>query len=312
MLNERFGPEHLAKEVRDKLDPRRNTVESHVPEVSMSSELNKVTEADIRPLLPEVDGTVLVLQRNAADDRELNSPDIGRIKPESCKEVKQKAESFFSDMIEKIDQGERDKIDFMIVAGDTTLKTPDGIVSTHKRAAETANIVLEGLKKVMSDNSISEDQIINNTAVANGGVIEVSGLRDLLIMEESNEFVELLKKEYGTGKEFWQAYEEDLKKEEREEMGAEGPSEIADRVRYTLSTLSNISKKYHKDNPGRRLVVWAVSHYDSISPYLKKHVHGVSTEDNYLPIEQGGGITIDVGKDGSANTEISGQTFQIN
>jgi hypothetical protein len=127
-----------------------------------------------------------------------------------------------------------------------------------------------------------------------GKPIELSSgrLRDLRMFEDSPEFVQFLKNKYGSGKEFWVAYEVAKERETRLAMGAEGPEDIANRVDAYLKVVAKAMKSYTALHPGRRVVVWAVSHYDCISPYVKKQVAQLNETDfldNYFPIEQGGG-----------------------
>jgi len=273
--------------------------------------IEKIEVKDIQPKIPELGGTTIVLQRNAKDDRRLNSTDIGALEVEAAEQVKFSAKVFFDKIFEGLTEKERLSVDVMIVASDTTLITPGGIISPHKRAVETADRVIVGLKESMSGFSLSEQQFLNSSATQDGGVIEVSELRDLLMVRESPEFMAFLVEKYGSGMEFWDAYENDTEKETRLKMGAEGPEEIADRVNHALSLQTQIAREYHLANPSRRLIIWAVSHYDSISPFIKKHVTGTDLK-KYLPVDQGAGITIEINKDGAASCDLREQKIKLN
>ena len=112
------------------------------------------------------------------------------------------------------------------------------------------------------------------------------------------------------GKEFWIAFEEDIEKEKRIEMGAEGPDEIADRLKQVVSILSRYARMYHKNNPGRRLVIWAATHYDTISPFVKRGIFGVGKEVP-LGVDYGAGISIGIDSAGNLTTRIDGQEHTI-
>lgn len=274
-------------------------------------EIGKIEAKDIQAKIPELGETTLVLQRNAKDDRRLDSADIGALEAGAAEQARLQAKDFFGKIFDGLTEDERKSVDIMVVASDTTLITPSGIVSPHKRAVETADQVISGLRESMKNFSIAEQQFLNNSATQDGGAVEVSGLRDLKMVNESPDFMAFLVKKYGSGAEFWDAYESDVEKETRLKMGAEGPEEIADRVNYALSLQMQIAREYHKANPGRRLIVWAVSHYDSMSPFIKKHVTNIDLK-TYLPVDQGAGITIKVDKNSKAACELHNQKIKLN
>lgn len=266
--------------------------------------IERITSRDIEPRLPAPNETVMVLQRNAKDMREPGN-DFGALEKEAVEKTRAEAKLFFERLFSELPEDERETIDVMIVASDATLLTPDGQLCEHRRAVETAEIIIQALKESMKQFNIPEDSFLNITG-SNGEPIAVSELRDLLMFEESPEFVKYMTEKYGTGKEFWVAYETDAEKEKRIEMGVEGLKEIADRVNYALTVRARIAAEHHKTNPGRRLVIWNVSHYDAISPFIKEHIAGVDVTD-YLPVEHSGGITIQIDDKGQPHATIKNQ-----
>lgn len=272
--------------------------------------IEKITAKDIRPEVPETDGTVMVLQRNARDNRDYRSSEFGALEKEAREKVRAQSAEFFNELFNALPKKDRKKIDVMVIASDASLITPDGKTSEHKRAVETAEEVIAGLKESMKEFELSEDQFLNSIATTEGGAIEVSGLRDLLMLEESQEFVDFLTEKYGTGQDFWEAYEEDKEKKKRLELGVEGSKEIADRVNYELTVQARIAQEHHRANPGRKLVLWAISHYDSLSPFIKQHVLGKDVT-TYLPVEQGGGITLSISKGGQISSTIQDQEINF-
>ncbi|MDP1884544.1 MAG: hypothetical protein Q8L10_04190 [Candidatus Moranbacteria bacterium] len=276
-----------------------------------SLEIERITSADLQVRAPEMDETVIVLQRNAKDDRRENSEDIGALEKEAAEQARKKAKEIFDGIFGRLSEKERKTLDVMIVASDAVLTTPSGIKNNHKRAVETAEQIISGLRESMEEFDILENQFLNSSATQDGGTIEVSELKDLSMMEESPEFVDFLKNKYGTGAEFWDAYEADLEKETRLQMKAEGPDDIARRVNYALSVQAQIAHEYHMANPGRRLIIWAVSHYDSISPFIKKNIAGMDMK-SYLPVDQGAGISINIDNQGKATCVIQEKEIGLN
>ena len=130
------------------------------------------------------------------------------------------------------------------------------------------------------------------------------------MLSESPDFVEHLKEKYGTGKKFWINYELDTEKEAREKMDAEGVDRIAERMRYFLSMLTKAAEQRHKEDPGKRLVIWAMSHYDAISPFVKKRILAQPATE-YLPVNAAAGITMEATRDGKVKTQLGGQEFDV-
>ena len=283
--------------------------EENSPEIRMD-----IRGEDIHPEIPENGGTVLVLQRNARDDRsDPSSPEYGALVPEAAEEAEKTAENFFNEIFDDLSEDEKGKVAIIVFASDAALTTPSGANSLHKRAFETGERVLGGIKESMARNGISPKQLLNNSPSGKGEPVGATGLVDLTMFKESPAFVKHMLEKYGPDKEFWLEYEDDNEIDAREKLGAEGPVEIAIRMREALTSLTqDVATSYHKSNPDSLLYIWAVSHYDSISPWLKGYVYQADPTKLYAPVEQGGGITIKIDKENkSAETTIGGETFKI-
>ena len=304
--------EHLIGNIRNSRGPANFDMQSADPDTgqSESEKIELITVQDIRREIPQVEGTAIILQRNAKDDRQdPESSDYGALVSAAAEKARLGAKEFFSEIFAGLGPEEIKSLDIMVVASDATLITEKGQTSPHKRAVETAEQVISGLQEAMAEHSVSDEQLLNNAASAHQGPIELSGLRDLRALEDSPEFIKFLQAKWGD--KFWLAFEDDSERETRIAMGAEGPIEIANRVKYFLTVIANAMKVYHQENPGRRVIVWAVSHYDSISPYIKEHVAKMDTLKTYLPVEQGGGITITISPDGQVKTKIKDTDYSI-
>jgi hypothetical protein len=283
-------------------------------ETTQQPKIEKVTTADLRPVLPKIDGTTFILQRNAKDNRVPGTPDIGALVPENAQSSQDQAREYFQEIFKHLGPEEKAQIDILIVAADTHLITPT-LRSEHQRAVETAAQVMIGLKKAMIENQIPETQLLNKT----GEPIQLSSRRliDLRMMDESPDFVKWLKERSTVDgvfneKSFWIAYEDDENevRQKRLEMKVEGPEDIAERVDGYVATLNNAMKFYHESHPGRRVIVWGISHYDAISPWLKLKVADMSKTD-YLPADQGAGIVVEMKKGEPATTQIGGNNYTI-
>ena len=275
------------------------------------SKVEKVTIDDLRIETPESGGTAFVLQRNAKDNRDPDSEiEMGALVPEAAEQVKIHTKESLDRIFQSLSPEERKGVDMLVVAADTKLETPmPDIKSEHKRAVETAEQVIAGIKQSLQEFSLPETQLLNKS----GKPIELSSkkLEDLRMFEDSPKFVQFLVDKYGTGLEFWVAYEDDVERETRKQMGAEGPDDIAKRVDDYLTTLANAMKSYHQSHPGRRVIVWVESHYDTISPFIKLRIAKMEKA-SYLPVDNGAGIVITLDKDqNEASTVIKGNRYDF-
>ena len=96
----------------------------------------------------------------------------------------------------------------------------------------------------------------------------------------------------GMSVEAFAAYEMDADKEEREAMGAEGVYDILDRTKKSVDMLSRYARWFHLQNPGKRLVIWTATHYDTISP-LVKDATNVGFEE-FVGVDYGAGVVVEV------------------
>lgn len=296
--------------------------EGPTPSEIVKPKLERLTAADIKVEVPKTGETSLILQCNAKDDRSANSPDIGMLIPTEAEAARDISYEHFKKLLGELSPQERQKVDILVLASEAKLKTETGIDSPHKRAVETGVQVISGLQQAMTEFSLPESQLLNTASAQEGeqpAPYEVSELRDLRMMEESPEFVQYLIEQEGkgeawTGQGFWQAYEIDKYKTVREKMGVEGPLDIADRMAYFMTLAAHTSAEYHRTHPGRRLVIWANGHYDSMSPFLKKYVAMLDDStvlDEYLPVDKKGGLTFKFDPEGKLSTNIKDQHIDL-
>lgn len=267
----------------------------------------KIEKSDIKPTLPEIGGTEIVLQRHGKYERSADSPNVGSLTEEGVKEVYELSKDFFSELFDSASEDERKQVDVLVIASDTQYK------GGGHRSMETAEQTIKALKEELKRLELDESQLLNSSGrySGDGEVRPTPKLREPQMFNESPEFVEFMREKYGDiNLDFWIAFEEDTEKETREAMGAEGPDEIADRVKLMVDVLARYSRFYHKKHPDRRLVIWAATHYDTISPYVKREIFEVG-KDAVLQVDYGGGISINLDKDGGGVVKIAGKEYDV-
>lgn len=250
----------------------------------------------------------IVFMRNGGDNREVDSSssEFGALKPEEIENIKKEIESFCDKLIESLPPEEREKIDFMVMSGASNLIMPGGKSSKHSRTLDSANEALKAIKTSLDKYGLSDGQLLTPEPV------KLKELSELKMLEDSSEFVDFLIEKYGTEKKFWIAYEVDLEKKKRLEMGVEGPKDIAGRVNDFLKIIKHNLEVCHKERPERRVVAFAYATYDTMSPWFKEHVVKVATpEEYYMPVKHRGGTIIKIDKSGDATTKINGEQYSL-
>jgi hypothetical protein len=106
----------------------------------------------------------------------------------------------------------------------------------------------------------------------------------------------------------WAAHEMDSEKEIREETGAEGVYTMLDRTKQGISVLARYAAAFHEANPDKRLIIWATSHYDTISPLVKDATNTEFSE--YLPVDYGAGVVMNI-EPGSREVGLTAQAQRV-
>lgn len=275
-----------------------------------------ITREDLK--FPEFDeGEALVaLICNVKDVRKVDDGEIGALYPEQAAEFRESVKRLLTETYERLPQDEREKLDIVVVAGDTPLVTPgeNGLRVDQQRAVLTGEQAIAAIREVMSEHDIDSDTHL----VADGEKpVAISHLRDVNMLHQADKpnvkrFMDYMMSKYGTGRELWMAYEDDTEKELREELEVEGPDGVADRMSKLVNLCSYMADLCQQDDPSRRVIVLAVGHYDNISPWAKKNLMGINPADGFIPVEKAGGLVITRGTDGTATTTVGGKQYPLN
>ncbi len=275
-------------------------------------QLEKITSADLHLEIPGPEETAIVLQCNARDNRNPEVPiPLGALMPEAAEALRRNTIEILRNGLASLSPEQKKQVDFLVVAGDSVLGALEPELKSsgqpYKRAVDSAQEVLKAIEACIDEYGLDRTQLLNKS----GKPIELSSgkLRDLLIFDDSPEFVQFMRDKYGTKKEFWVAYEDDVEKETREALGAEGPREIAERIRGYLRVLANAFDFYHRKHPERSVIVWAVTHYDSISPFVKSQT-GMKMTD-YLGVDKGAGIVVRLKPGALPESTIGGHRYEF-
>lgn len=272
-----------------------------VPEKS-----SKVEKEDI--ILPElqVGETSIVFQRHGKYDRDRDSKTAGSVTPENSQELYDHDTETFDKLFTQPDT-------YVLFVSSDTQYAGKGF-----RSLETAEIAQQAAKDSLEAVGLdANERIINfnpdfSTArhdETDQDVRPLAGIREPQIFNPRDvEYITHLQEKHGYGDDEaktgispkgWAFHEFDGERDVRETTDAEGEEELIKRTKKTLAVLERYSRVWHASNPDKRLVIWAASHYDTISP-LVREVDGVLREENgdladvYQGVDYGGGVVINI------------------
>ena len=244
---------------------------------------------------PPPGGTLIVMQRHGNYNRE-----TGHLSVEGKQDTLERSRKMISDIIEKVPEEERKYVSLLVVASPT-------IKNEGQRSMETASAVIESATDVFEQLGVPKENIITKTPRP------AEDIEEPRIFKGDMTYWKFLVDKYGKGtKEFWKAYEDDMHEEERQEMGAEGPIEMSDRFAHFTNVLGRYAHLFHtnhSDEPAR-LIIWEVSHFDTITVYVKNHVAKIP-QTEYVPVDYDGGVGLVIDADNKASITIKETTYPV-
>jgi len=285
-----------------------SSAESNIVENSTKELENpEVSALDINRCAPEIGGSKVILQRHESYRRkpDEHGEGLGSLTPESAQKAYDQSKAILDDMLGSLTEEEKKDVYFLVVGSDTKFR------QQGQRSMETAGRVLSALNDKIAADGLNPEQVLNNRSQSKG-VAPIKKMQAPRFIDDSADYLAFLEETYGgENQAFWKAYEEDTHKDIREQMNAEGPDDMDARFTKYVATLSKYAESFHKDNPGKRLVIWGVSHYDTVSPYIKRHI--TKTDPNqYLAVDYGAGVSVEIDHAGMATSQFQGKEYKVN
>ena len=267
-----------------------------------SPEIKNIRPDDIREALPPVGGTDIVLQRHGEYVRDVEDTLVGSLTPEAQERVAVLVRKKIETMLDS--DGEDGNVAFLVTG------SPTRYHEGGQRSLETAEIVRSIISSALTEHGLDSGSLLNNRS-AKKSVATIKKVEEPRFLDERDPYFQFLLEKHGgkMGQDFWTDFEADTYRDERIAFGSEGPDEIDARFVTYVNALKRFAESFHKDNPNSRLVIWNVSHYDTISPFIKRHVDH-SDKDRDLPVEHGGGITLEL-RSGQMTTEVGGNHYEV-
>ena len=296
--------------------------------------VEKLERKETRLELPSVGGTFIGILRNGDDFR--GNPkqmaeaekvpggiEIGKLMPSAAAEARTFSEQQLESLLANLTAEEKAQVDIIVVASDAklgSLATKDGSTpAPHQRCVETGKSVLEGIQSAMEKSGLASTQLLNfkfhkETPVTEGAQpLVLHDIEDIQMRPRTEEYFAFLKEQgKETGTNMWVAYETDVYKEKREEMGVEGPEEISKRMQAFIERAEKLASGQHQRSPGRRLLALAIAPRDVVGPWLNIQVSGLPAEGHEVPrIENLAGFGIAIDPEGKATIKLAGKQAEL-
>lgn len=280
-------------------------------------QIQKIEKQDI--VVPHLNPgeSAIVFQRHEKYERDRDSEIAGSLIQEHAEAATERYKKYFTELFSQDEAGETM---LFFISSDTQY------AGKGYRSMETAQLAQDAAIEVLIEMGIDyRDRIININPDFKTRSFKETGQNirpDNKIVEPdiftNSNYVDFLRDKYGkedgpgTGisQKAWAMHEMDAEAEVRESFGAEGVHDIVDRTKKSLAILERYSRLFHATNPNKKLLIWASSHYDTISPLVKDATGTDFSE--YLPVDYGGGIVIRLGNNGTGDfLEAQDQTVPI-
>ena len=272
-----------------------------------------IEKEDIKVPSLSVGESAIVFQRHGKYERDKASERSGSVTADSVEDLTTRDQAFFDELLEN----EPNPEDVMVLFVSSDTKYGQGY-----RSMETARVAEDTAAEAFRAKGLDPSaQIINLNPDFKTKVFDKTGQAirpDAKIHEpeflDNQGYVQFLKDKYSDGTSLtpkaWAMHEMDADKEIREEFGAEGVHDIVDRTKKSLAIMERYAKIFHANNPGKKLIIWASSHYDTLSP-LTKDATGTDFGD-YLPVDYGAGVTIELKNGQEPRFEVAGEKVALN
>jgi len=307
-----FEPKEPSKPALTQKQMREGAGGTNQEELSRLDKVEKmegITEKDLSREMPEKGGAEVVMLRHGKYIRDTKHEQSGSLVEGEAANIYEQTLALLRSKFDGLLEEDRKDVTFLVVASDTSYGNAKGM-----RSFETAAEVSRAIRDIIQEYGLSPSQFLNirskRSREAESAQPAINKtIREPQMFENSPEFVAFLKEQYGDR--FFAAFESESEylKGVREKMGAEGVEDILERYSKFMDILRNFSDVRHEKNPNERLLIFPVSHYDTISPYVKEKIMRLDTKEYYLPVEYGAGVSINIDPKGVASSVVGGRKY---
>ncbi len=253
---------------------------------------NEIRE-DLRESLPDF----VILQRhgsyhNLSSGDTVGEEDLGRLTEEGKMEVRSVAENEIRNILQRASKKGKN-VNFFILNSPSALEEPDTGRQFGKRAKDSGVVVAQTVKDIASQDFPQANVSIIEFGRTESGTRDTQHLREpnyhfvssaLKRGEDPTDYKRALLESFGENGR-WEAYHNvPVELEEiRERVGAEGPIDISNRVKFLIRALREYSSKYGYSGPDSVNVYWLITHNDILRSVVQHGLGAGESAQGYNP-----------------------------
>lgn len=270
----------------------------------------KIEKQDINAPNLKSGESAIVFQRHGKYSRDRDAADAGSLLADDARDIYGNDQKFFQDLLKDPEAAE--DVYAFFVSSDTQY------AGKGHRSMETGQLAQNAAREAFESMGLDPNEHIINfnpdfkTArhdETDQDIRPMAGIREPQIFNPEDEaYFKLLQEKYGYADEEhktgltpkgWAMHEMDAEREARLATNAEGEQDLMARTDRSLAVLERYARVWHANNPGKKLVIWATSHYDTVSPLVKNAEGRFEDEngdltDEYLAVDYGAGVVINI------------------
>jgi|GEM_PF-5461134 len=182
------------------------------------------------------------------------------------------------------------------------------------RGKETIKEILNTISSEMANDTEIGKKLKENVYIAGIGPNEKLRELDIFYIFDAPDpraYIKALHEKFGK-EDWWEPYYnivqelEDLRKETK----AEGPKDLTKRFESVIKIAKLYSDKIRKEDSGKNLVIWMVSHMELIRSFLQYKLEAGKEVENYVP-NYNESLDINISPDGKMTTEFRGKEYEV-
>lgn len=245
-----------------------------------------ILSQEVGELLKEKPLALIILQRHGGpiipiSDESVEANTAGFLSEDGMQGVKSHTEL----ILEQLGSNSND-LDFLVCASPTALESRTG-VKYGKRAIHTARVIQDTIRN--SFTKFTNWKLLNDTFpnadLSNIKLIEPN-IHYIVGSSDPRAYITALQEYFGDKR--WERYHSSASEDEnlekiRKEIGAEGSPDIAERTIDFFKVLKRYALKHTIKNPDRPLIIWLVSHNDSLRSLLQWGLKAGIQAEGYSP-----------------------------
>ncbi len=256
--------------------------------------------------------TIVILQRNAQTNEDRTGKHHGYCGSVDDGQTKA-SHRFATKVFDSLPLSSKDlaTLDILVVAANPWVGRNNMSHPQSQRSMETADAVLAAAREFIDHHShMSSSQLLNTSATPDGGVVPISDIFFSAPEADWPELGEFYRDNITDTEEAVFDFTEDKLESTRARLHIEGPYDLQRRLEQFMS-FTRAGRNYHFHHHSRRLLLWAVNHFDVANPYLNEILLHPAVLEPFIYVEHLGGLTFHIDKEGNQTVYVGKNRHEV-